>query len=136
MKLNPYISFVDNCEEAINLYARCLNGKIESIQRFSEMPGSKPEQKDLVLHSVVRLGDDCILFASDSMNATSSDKANNVSLSLDFDSIEEINSAFAAISEGGKVTMELQDTFWNARFGMCTDKFGIAWMFNHDMPKK
>jgi PhnB protein len=70
------------------------------------------------------------------MNATPSDKANNVSLSLDFDSVDDINKAFAALSEGGKVTMELQDTFWNARFGMCTDKFGMAWLFNHDLPKK
>jgi PhnB protein len=24
----------------------------------------------------------------------------------------------------------LQETFWAARFGMLTDKFGINWMFN------
>ena len=32
--------------------------------------------------------------------------------------------------------MPLQDTFWGAKFGMLTDKFGINWMFNHDYEKK
>lgn len=34
------------------------------------------------------------------------------------------------MSEGGKVSMPLQDTFWEARFGMLQDKFGVNWMFN------
>ena len=38
--------------------------------------------------------------------------------------------AFDALSEGGSVTMPLQDTFWGARFGTLTDAFGIRWMFN------
>jgi PhnB protein len=24
--------------------------------------------------------------------------------------------------------------FWGAKFGMCTDKFGVNWMFNYDKP--
>ena len=37
---------------------------------------------------------------------------------------------FDALSEGGNITMPLQDTFWDATFGMLTDKFGNSWMFN------
>ncbi|MGI8636408.1 MAG: VOC family protein [Segetibacter sp.] len=33
------------------------------------------------------------------------------------------------------MTMELQDTFWGARFGMLKDKFGVSWMFNHELKK-
>ena len=29
-----------------------------------------------------------------------------------------------------------KDQFWGARFGMLTDKFGINWMFNCELPKK
>jgi PhnB protein len=136
MKLNPYLSFDGNCEEALSFYAKCLNGEIVDLKRFSEMPGSTEEQKNLVMHGILKFGGDCILFASDGSKIPSTEKNNNISLSLDFDSVEDINNAFAKMSEGGKVTMELQDTFWNARFGMCTDKYGIAWLFNHDMPKK
>ncbi|HUF49173.1 MAG TPA: VOC family protein [Vicinamibacterales bacterium] len=37
---------------------------------------------------------------------------------------------FAAMAEGGSVTMPLHDTFWGGRFGMLTDAFGIRWMFS------
>jgi PhnB protein len=37
---------------------------------------------------------------------------------------------FGALSEGGTVTMPLQETFWAARFGMVVDRFGIPWMVN------
>jgi len=30
--------------------------------------------------------------------------------------------------------MPLQETFWAARFGMLTDRFGANWMFNLDKP--
>jgi|SRR6185437_4836954 len=136
MKLNPYLSFDGNCEEALNFYAKCLNGKVEALKRFSEMPGAKEEDKNLVMHGILKFGGDCILFASDGAKIPSTEKNNNISLSLDFDSVDDINNAFAKFSEGGKVTMPIENTFWNARFGMCTDKYGIAWLFNHDLPKK
>lgn len=27
-------------------------------------------------------------------------------------------------------TMELQDMFWGAYYGSCTDKYGVQWMVN------
>ena len=41
---------------------------------------------------------------------------------------------FARLSAGGTVTMPLQETFWGAYFGSCTDKFGINWQLNHELP--
>jgi PhnB protein len=35
---------------------------------------------------------------------------------------------FAALSQGGKVTMPLGKTFFSPKFGMCSDKFGVGWM--------
>ncbi|MFN2440385.1 MAG: VOC family protein [Chitinophagaceae bacterium] len=58
-----------------------------------------------------------------------------VHLTLDVDNAEELERVFNALSEGGKVTMPLQDAFWGARFGMLTDKFGVNWMFNHELQK-
>jgi len=50
--------------------------------------------------------------------------------------VEEIETLFKAFGDGGKVIMEIQDTFWGARFGMLKDKFGIGWMFNCELPRK
>jgi PhnB protein len=59
----------------------------------------------------------------------------NFSISLDTESEEEATRLFNGLSEGGQVTMPLEKTFWNAYFGMFTDKFGIQWMVNYDYVK-
>jgi PhnB protein len=56
-------------------------------------------------------------------------------MSLNFEDPQLMEKTFKNLSEGGKVTMQLQDTFWGAKFGMLTDKFGFNWMFNHDYKK-
>jgi PhnB protein len=44
--------------------------------------------------------------------------------------VEETDKLFAAMSAGGKVTVPPAKMFWGDYFGMCTDKFGIQWMFS------
>ena len=61
---------------------------------------------------------------------------NNFSISINADSKAEADKLFSAVSAGGNITMPLADTFWGSYFGMCVDKFGIAWMMSYDEPKK
>lgn len=39
-------------------------------------------------------------------------------------------SVFAALSEGGTVTMPIEKTFWAVLFGVLTDRFGVSWEIN------
>ncbi len=61
---------------------------------------------------------------------------NNFSLSYATQSREETDELFARMSQGGAVTMQPQDMFWGAYFGSCTDKFGINWQFNYELPQE
>lgn len=133
--LIPYLSFHGNCEEALNFYAAALNGHIISLQRFGEAPAMPGANPDHVMHAQFQ-GPDFQIMASDSPDATDPKPSARISLSLDFKSLDAINSTFEKMAEGGEITMPLQDTFWNARFGMCRDRFGIHWMFNHDYAPK
>lgn len=38
MKLNPYILFPGNAEEALNMYADCFGGEVKGMQRYGEAP--------------------------------------------------------------------------------------------------
>jgi len=57
-------------------------------------------------------------------------EGNNVYINIEPDTRAETSRLFKALSEGGKVEQELQDMFWGAYFGSCSDKYGIQWMFN------
>jgi len=119
----------------MNFYANATGGKVLQIQRFGDSPMPVAEEhKGKVLHGQVEVNGQTIMF-SDAMDERRVTFGNNFAVALDFKNDGDIDRAFAGLSEGGVVTMPLQDTFWGARFGMCTDKFGINWMFNHDKPQ-
>lgn len=131
----PYLTFNGNASEALDFYSKALNGNVDYKQTFGESPMESPEsQKDKIMHASFKAGDLHFL-VSDSMQGQAVNPGGNLSLSLNFNDADEMNITFSALSEGGKVTMELQDTFWGARFGMLQDKYGFNWMFNHDYKK-
>ena len=131
----PYLTFNGDAAEALHFYSKALNGEVVYKQTFGESPMESSEsQKDKIMHASFKAGDLNFL-VSDSMQGQSVTSGNNLSLSLNFNDAGEMNKTFSALSEGGKVTMELQDTFWGARFGMLQDKYGFNWMFNHDYKK-
>ncbi len=131
----PYLNFSGNARAALNLYAKAFDGQIVFSQTYAESgQEAKPEMKDKIMHASLVSGDLNIL-ASD-VEENDIQAGNPVSLSMDFNTTEEMEKVFAALSDGANITMPLQDTFWGARFGMLTDKFGISWMFNHDYEQK
>jgi PhnB protein len=130
-----YLNFDGNCREAMKFYERCLGAEL-SLVPFSETPGDFPkEAKDRIMHARLAKGS-TILMASDTMPGMPFHQGNNFSIAVMCESPEEIDRFFAALSDKGKIIMPLQTTFWAARFGMLTDRFGINWMLNYEAPKQ
>jgi PhnB protein len=131
-----YLNFDGNCREAVTFYAKCLGADLQ-LMPFSEAPfDSPPGSKDRIMHARLTKGTAVLLMASDTMPGMPFQQGNNFSVSIACESVEEVQKFFAALGQGGKVTMPLQDTFWNAYFGMLTDQFGVNWMFNFEKPKQ
>ena len=130
MKLFPYLNFNGNCEEALNFYKEAFDGEIIQLGRYGESPMKSPEEiKDKIIHGRLQFGD-VLIMASDAMNKNGVNNGDNISLSIECDTNDQLEKVFTKMSEGGKITMPLQDQFWGAKFGMLTDKFGFHWMFN------
>jgi PhnB protein len=135
MQLNVYLYFNGNCEEAMNFYKDTLGGTIVNIMKYGDSPMPCSDAwKGKVMHGLMEAAGTKIMF-SDSSEQRQVAFGDNFSVALDFSSDAEITDTFNALSAGGAITMPLQDTFWGAKFGMCTDKFGVNWMFNWDKPK-
>lgn len=133
--LTTYLTFDGTCREAMTFYAKCLGADLHAIP-FSEGPGTAPPGAgDRIMHAKINKGATTLLMASDSMPGMHVQTGFNFSISIDCESGPEIDALFAALGEGGKVSMPLADMFWGARFGMLIDKFGIQWMLNFDKPK-
>jgi PhnB protein len=134
--LNPYLNFDGTASQAIQLYETALGAKTEAIQHFGDVPGmpAAPADKDRVIHAKLQLGPG-ILMISDSQPGVPFVAEGNVHVCLDFDDVADMARKWEALSEGGKITMPLQETFWGARFGMLTDRYSVRWMFNCTIKK-
>lgn len=123
--------FGGRCEEAVEFYRSELGAQVEAMMRFEESPEPPPEgmlPEDYgkkIMHAAFRIGDS-LLMASDGCGEV--EKISGISLSLTLPDEAAVDRAFAALSNGGKVTMPLGETFWSPRFGMLEDKFGVSWM--------
>lgn len=137
MKLNTYLTFEDNCQDAFNLYKEIFGGEFSTVMKFSDIPPGEDfkydeDEKDKLLHISMPIGKDSYLMGSDTPKSVNSklQQGNNCALSLDTHCRSETERIFKALSEGGSITMPLEDTFWGAYYGKCIDRFGIHWQLN------
>lgn len=131
--INAYLIFNGNCREAMQFYAKCLGGEL-TLMPFSEAPMEVPkENRNLIIHARLTKGDS-VLMASDGQPGKPVRTGDNFWVNVQCENIPEIERIYGALREGGKATMELQETFWAVRFAMLTDRFGMNWMFNLEKP--
>ena len=95
---------------------------------MSEADGNK------IMHVTLPISNETCIMGSDVPGdyAAGFKQGNNFSISINAGDKAEADRLFLALSEGGTITMPMNQTFWGAYFGMFTDKFGINWMVNFD----
>ncbi|MGP6140140.1 MULTISPECIES: VOC family protein [unclassified Jeotgalibaca] len=132
----PYLVFEGRAEEAINYYADILSADILDLTKFSDMP-EDPERdpvpesiQDRIMNATLQLPNGSYLMLSDNFPGMPYVVGNNITVTLVFDNIEETRDVFDKLKQGGKVNMELQETFWSPLYGQTTDKFGVEWMLS------
>jgi PhnB protein len=131
MQVNPYLFYNGNCEAAFKFYENVLGAKVELMLTHESAPASMPSPPDWkkkIMHGRMSI-DGEVIMASD----TPPDhfrQPQGFSVSLQIENPAEAERRFAALSEGGTVTMPFGKTFFSRGFGMCVDQFGIPWMVN------
>jgi PhnB protein len=127
----PYFMFDGNAKEALAYYREVFGGEVVNLQTYGEANYPTPsEAHDRVIHAQFIMGDLSIM-ASDAFPGNSVVVGNNISLTLEFESEEEILKVYDALRQKGTVLMELQDTFWGAKYAKVKDVFGVIWDLNH-----
>lgn len=134
MSLTIYLHFNGNCREVFEFYRSIFGGDFEMISTFREGPEGMPLPKDVldqVMHVSYPIGSS-VLMGSDvpEQFAPPPVQGSNFSISYQPESKEAADELFAKLSDGGTVTMPMEDQFWGAYFGSCIDKFGISWQLN------
>jgi PhnB protein len=131
MELQPYVFFYGKCEEALHFYKGIFGGTINSISRMKEAPPdmpAPPDWGDKIMHARFESG--TLKFMASDGRPDTPNVDGNISLSLSTRDEAEATRVFDKLSEGGEVSMPLSDMFWNSKFGVLKDKYGIEWFIN------
>lgn len=139
-RVSTYLNFPNQTEAAFLFYQTVFGGQFgnDGITRFGDLPPHdgaptmSEAEKNLVLHIELTILDTHVIMATDAPESLglSVNFGNNVHINLEPDTRLETQKLFEALSNGGIINMPLQDMFWGAFYGSCTDKFGVNWMFN------
>jgi PhnB protein len=135
MQMNVHLNFNGNCREAFSFYEKALGSKIVMTMTYGDAPGGSPvpaDWSDKVMHTSMMLGSG-LLMGCDAP-AGRSTPLGGFQVSVESTDVDEVKRIYAALSEGGTVQMAIAPTFWSPMFGMCTDKFGVAWMVGVSQP--
>ena len=131
MQVSVHLTFNGNCQEAMELYCKLMDGKILSITTFGETPAGQDVPDDWqgkVVHGTMSLGN--IAVATADIPPERYQSSQGINMFIEIEDPDEASRVFARLAEGGEVQMPIQETFWAKRFGVVVDRFGIPWEVN------
>lgn len=134
----PYLTFDGTCSEAFSFYEQVLGAKPVSRFTFGDSPMAKDVPAEFhgrVMHGTISINGASLMASDAGPWAPYEGAMRSCALSLSYATTEEAARIFAALGEGGAITMPFAKTFWAEGFGMLVDRFGVAWMVNVDHPK-
>jgi PhnB protein len=135
MAFHPYLFFGGNCREAFTRYKEIFGGELVLIT-MKEMPSEQPvpeEHEDLIMHAAL-MPEGQLLMGSDDPTTDTFGPVQGMQVSYSVDDVADAEKIFAALAEGGEITLPIGETAWSPMFGMCIDRFGTPWMVGADAP--
>jgi PhnB protein len=137
MRLNTFLNYGGNCEQAFRFYEKHLGGAITMLMRRAEAPnpqeGSWPGWEQSVQYAIMDIGE-TQLMGSD-VPPGRFQPMRSAYLSLTVADANEAERVWALLADGGQIFMPMEETFFATRFGSLRDRFGTSWMILAPKPR-
>jgi len=137
-KLDIYLNFAGNTEEALNFYKSVFGGDFTAVRRFKDRPRGigkvLKQEENRIFNISLPLGKENALMASDTLGSRGQRliQGNNFYISIVPDTKKEADRIFKALSEDGRIILPISDQPWNAYYGSFADKYGVRWMVDYE----
>lgn len=128
LRLNPYLHFDDQARQALGFYHQVFGGELR-LSTFGEY-GMTGADADKIMHGQLETPAGFTLMASDAPEGMERSTGSAISVSLSGDDEAQLRGYWDRLSDGGEVGVPLDKQMWGDLFGLCTDRFGVAWMVN------
>ena len=139
-RVNTYLNFMGNTEEAFNFYKKVFGTEFISVTRMKDMPRPEgapalaAEDADKIMNIQLPITNGHVIMATDALVSMGHhvQVGNNVTISLDLDSKEEAENIYnQLLINSPENSGPLAAMPWGALWGSCQDQYGIRWMISH-----
>ncbi|WP_179354479.1 VOC family protein [Winogradskyella vidalii] len=130
MKVQAYLSFQGNCQEALNFYSELFDAKIINRHTYEDRAIDVPSSYRGKLQHAELKGKHVHFMAYDVSPDTPLNSGSQIHMSIDATSEKEGKILFESLSAGGKLHHDFREREWGY-YGRCTDQYGIGWMVNY-----
>ncbi len=144
-KVNAYLFFDGQTEEVFHFYKDVfqIDFDDDGIKRYSDMPNEDTEKKlseeegRKVMHVSLSLSEHFTLMGADISPMMGMDirYGNNTHLSIQPESLEDVERIYSELSVKGEILSPLEKSFWGSYWAHFRDRYGIFWMINFPIPE-
>jgi PhnB protein len=133
-KINTWINFNGNAEEAFSFYKSVFGGEFTKVIRFKDISSAEypvPEKEEnKIMYIALPIGTGTMLIANDvpEIMGQVNERENRSKIQISSETKEEADRLFAGLSAGGEVEGLMGDSPWGSYAGMFRDKYGIEWI--------
>ena len=125
--VRPFLMFEGNAEEAMNTYVSVVPGsKIIDLEKYG---AGGPSKEGTVMRGTFSVAGQ-VVQCTDSPIKHAFTFTPSFSFFVDCESEAQLESLWAALSEGGSTMMPLDNYGFSRRFGWLGDRFGVSWQLN------
>ena len=137
-KLNPYLSFNGNAQEAMEFYRDVLGGELTTMTYAEGGMEHEPSDAGRIMHAQLETDTGFTLMGADSPSSNPSQPMSGVQVSLSGDAASdaELSGYYDKLAAAGSVVEPLEAAPWGDKFGMVTDPYGVLWMVNIAGPEQ
>ncbi|QOD59598.1 VOC family protein [Polaribacter haliotis] len=129
MKVQAYLAFNGNCQEALNFYGELFNADVKNKETYEDKKIDVPSSYRSKLQHAELKGKGVHFMAYDAAPDTPINNGNQIHMSVDLNDKDEAEDVFNNLAESGITHHTFREREWGY-FGRCTDKYGINWMVN------
>lgn len=129
-KLNPYISFNGNAQNAMEFYQTVLGGNLTKSTFKEGGAQVGPEFESKLMHAALSTDNGMTIMAADTPPGMPYSHGTDISISLSGDDEAQLRGYWEKLTGGATIAVPLDKAPWGDTFGMLTDKFGIGWLVN------
>jgi PhnB protein len=126
--LIPHLHFCGDCEEAIALYEKAFNTKVDEIVRSCDYDPEKYAGDRRISHANMKIHGQTV-FLNDWFGNKDKSLDCAVHLIVQFKTEAELLACYDALKDGGTIIDPFVKTFYSALVGNFMDRFGVLWGF-------